>query len=188
MAGAVGPQWEELSREIRGCERCPLHVGRTHAVVYRGGAHPWVVFIGEAPGAAEDRIGQPFVGRAGQKLDRAIERLGLAPNEYGIVNVLKCRPPANRFAVASARTCRPYLDRQLALLEPRAVVTLGRWALQAIDPGAPPIMTAAGTPRASGPWKVLPLLHPSGVRSRTTADRWEHDLATLARWLEPMRV
>ncbi len=187
MAGAHGSEWEELSRQIRGCVRCPLHTERTHAVVYRGGERPWVVFIGEAPGVAEDRTGEPFVGRAGKKLDEGIERLGLEPNEYGIVNVLKCRPPENRFVVDAARTCRPYLERQLALLSPRAVVTLGRWALRSMDPEAPPIMTAAGIPRSSGPWKVFPLLHPSAIRSRATAERWERDLGTLAGWLEKKR-
>ena len=68
MAGAVGSEWRALSREIRGCVRCPLHLGRTHAVIYRGGEHPWVVFVGEAPGRAEDLAGEPFVGRAGAKV------------------------------------------------------------------------------------------------------------------------
>ncbi|MFZ0700112.1 MAG: uracil-DNA glycosylase [Thermoplasmata archaeon] len=187
MAGAVGSEWEELSREIRGCVLCPLHVGRTHAVVYRGGEHPWVVFIGEAPGVLEDRTGEPFVGRAGRTLDRAIARLGLEPAEFGIINVLKCRPPENRFVIAAARTCRPYLDRQLVLLNPRAVVPLGRWALQTMDPGAPPIMTAAGTERSAGSWSLFPLLHPSAIRSRASAERWARDLGTLAGWLEERR-
>jgi DNA polymerase len=185
--GTAGPEWKALSREIRRCVRCPLHQGRTHAVVYRGGEHPWVVFVGEAPGAAEDLIGRPFVGRAGKTLDRAIGRLGLVDADVGILNVLKCRPPANRFDPAAADTCRPYLDRQLRLLQPRAIVTLGHWALEILDPGALPIMAAAGAPRRAGPWNVFPLLHPSGVRSRATADRWERDLATLAGWLARAR-
>ncbi len=187
MAGAVGSEWRALSREIRGCVRCPLHLGRTHAVIYRGGEHPWVVFVGEAPGRAEDLAGEPFVGRAGAKLDEGIARLGLAPTEFGIVNVLKCRPPANRFVLGAARICRPYLERQLALLRPRAVVTLGRWALRSMDPGAPPIMTAAGIPRSVGAWDVYPLLHPAAVRSHATAQRWKRDLGTLAEWLNEKR-
>jgi DNA polymerase len=187
MAGAVGAEWAALSREIRGCVLCPLHRTRTRTVIYRGGEHPWVVFIGEAPGKAEDLAGAPFVGRAGAKLDAGIARLGLGPTEFGIVNVLKCRPPANRFAVEPARSCRPYLERQLALLRPQVVVTLGRWALRSMDPGAPPIMTAAGIPRPVGGWEVYPLLHPAAIRSRATAHRWERDLGTLAQWLNEQR-
>ncbi len=185
--GAIGSEWDRLTREIRRCVRCPLHAGRTHAVVYRGGEHPWLVFVGEAPGAAEDLIGRPFVGRAGRILDRAIGRLGLVEADYGILNVLKCRPPANRFDPTAAGTCRPYLDRQLHLLRPRAIVTLGRWALATLDPAAPPVMAAAGVPRRAGAWNLFPLLHPSGVRSRATADRWERDLGLLAGWLAQAR-
>jgi uracil-DNA glycosylase len=177
-------EWDRLSREIRTCQRCPLGQTRTHAVVYRGGLAPRVVFVGEAPGALEDRSGIPFVGRSGRRLDVAIERLGLESSEFGVLNVLKCRPPGNRFDRSAARTCRPYLDRQLALLRPEVVVTLGASALRALDPGAPPILTAAGHPRASGPWRIFPLLHPAAtLRSRRWANRWEEDLAALGAWL-----
>lgn len=185
--GATGAVWEALSGEIRECVRCPLHLGRIQAVVYRGGAHPWVVFVGEAPGAEEDRVGRPFVGRAGAKLDRAIAGLGLRESEVGIVNLLKCRPPGNRFDPSAAATCRPYLYRQLDLLGPKLIVTLGRWALHELDPGALAMTRAAGTVRTAGAWTVFPLLHPSAVRSRATAVRWDRDLEILADWLRRAR-
>ncbi len=175
--------WAELSEEIRSCRRCPLGAYRTHAVVYRGSLTPRIVFVGEAPGAEEDRTGLPFVGRAGRRLDDATRRLALGDGEFGVLNVLKCRPPANRFVRAAASTCRPFLDRQLALLRPAAVVTLGTSALHALDPGAPPILTAAGRPRPSTDPPLFPLVHPSALRSHRLYRRWDDDLRALGAWL-----
>jgi uracil-DNA glycosylase len=177
-------EWERLSAEIRTCQKCPLGKTRTHAVVYRGSLAPRVVFIGEAPGAEEDRTGLPFVGRAGRELDRAIARLPLASEEYGVLNVLKCRPPGNRFDRTAARTCHPYLDRQLALLRPEMVVTLGAHALRSLDPNASPVLQAAGHPRTLGPLAQFPLIHPAAaLRSRRLRERWERDVRALGRWL-----
>jgi DNA polymerase len=143
-----------------------------------------VVFVGEAPGVEEDRTGLPFVGRSGRELDRAVAKLGLSDEEYGVLNVLKCRPPRNRFDPAAARTCRPYLDRQLALLRPEVIVTLGARALAALDPAAPPMLSAAGRPRPHAGPSHFPLLHPAAaLRSRRWRDRWEHDVEALGRWL-----
>jgi uracil-DNA glycosylase len=175
--------WLALSEEIRSCRRCRLAETRTQAVVYRGSLAPRVVFVGEAPGADEDRTGLPFVGRAGHRLDDAIARLGLGPTEYGVLNVVKCRPPGNRFVRSAAEACRPYLDRQLAVLRPRVLVPLGAWALRTIDPSAPPILKAAGAARPGGPPAVFPLVHPSAVRSRRLAARWSGDVDRLADWL-----
>ncbi len=177
-------EWRSLSAAIRSCRRCPLGSVRTHAVTYRGGRAPWIVFVGEAPGVEEDRAGLPFVGRAGAILDRAIDRVGLGPADFGIVNVLKCRPPANRFDPRAARTCRPYLDRQLDLLRPERLVTLGRFALQALRPGALPILRAAGSPLTGEGRPIFPLIHPAAtLRARRFADRWERDVGALAGWL-----
>lgn len=176
--------WEELSREIRACRRCPLGASRTQAVVYRGSLRPRVVFIGEAPGAAEDRDGIPFVGRSGRRLDSAIAHVGLTSSEFGVLNLLKCRPPANRFDRAAARTCRPFLDRQLALLDPPILVTLGAFALRAIDPTAPGVLAAAGRARTLGARTLFPLIHPAAaLRSRRLAERWARDVDGLRGWL-----
>jgi len=132
----------------------------------------------------EDRRGEPFVGRSGRELDRAIARLGLGPEEFGIVNVLKCHPPDNRFDPAHARTCRPYLDRQLAILRPKVVVTLGARALASFDRSAPPVLSAAGHPRTAAGVTLFPLIHPAAaMRSKRWRERWEHDVDGLARWL-----
>jgi uracil-DNA glycosylase len=178
--GATGGAWEALSAEIRSCERCELHRTRTQAVVYRGGERPRLVFVGEAPGAEEDRQGVPFVGRSGRRLDEGIARLGLEGEEFGIVNLLKCRPPANVFSRPAEAACRPYLDRQLALLAPHLVVPLGAHALATLDPTAPKITEAAGVPRVAGPWTLFPLLHPAATfRSRRNLELWERDLDRL---------
>jgi uracil-DNA glycosylase family 4 len=178
--GATGPAWEALSSEIRECQKCELHRTRTQAVVYRGGSKPRIVFVGEAPGAEEDRLGIPFVGRSGRRLDEGIARVGLAPAEFGIVNLIKCRPPDNVFSRPAARTCRPYLDRQLALLRPEVVVSLGAHALAALDVSAPRVTKAAGVPRAGERWTLFPMLHPAATfRSRRNAAMWERDLDRL---------
>jgi uracil-DNA glycosylase len=176
--------WDRLSTEIRRCRKCPLHRTRTHAVVYRGALAPRVLFVGEAPGAEEDRTGLPFVGRSGRRLDAAVAGLRLPAGDWGVLNVLKCRPPGNRFDRSAARTCRPYLDRQIAWLRPDAIVTLGAAALRALDPTAPPVLAAAGRPRASLLGPLFPLIHPAAaMRSRRLADRWTRDVAALGAWL-----
>jgi uracil-DNA glycosylase len=181
---------ERLAAEIRACRACPLGFLRTHAVVYRGSDRPRVVFVGEAPGAEEDRQGRPFVGRSGRILDAAIAEVGLSPGGVGVLNVLKCRPPQNRFDRAAARTCRPFLDRQLALLRPRVLVTLGANALRTLDADAPPVLVSAGRPRLGpGGTALFPLLHPAAaMRSRRWKVRWETDLRALARWLPTVGV
>lgn len=178
------PAWVALAREIETCVLCPLHRTRLHAVVYRGSPTPRFVFVGEAPGAEEDRRGIPFVGRSGQRLNAALSSLDLAADVYGILNLVKCRPPENHFLPAAARTCRPYLDRQLALLRPRALVSLGAHALTALDPTAPRILLAAGHPRRIEGADLFPLIHPAAaLRSTTLARRWEEDVRRLGQWL-----
>lgn len=176
--------WATLSENIQRCRRCPLGAIRTQAVIYRGSLAPWIVFVGEAPGAAEDHEGVPFVGRSGRSLDAAIAHLGLRAEEYGVLNVLKCRPPGNRFDRSAARTCRPFLVRQLELVRPKVLVPLGASALRALDPDAPPILRSAGTPRTVEGRTIFPLIHPAAaLRSKRFAQRWSQDVATLQRWI-----
>lgn len=183
-AGTESPAWRSLALEAGACRRCPLHQGRTHVVFYRGAARPRVVFVGEAPGRDEDLAGVPFVGRAGRRLDAAISEVGLAPTEYGIVNLLKCRPPGNRFDPGAARVCRSFLDRQLDLLAPERIVTLGAHALRALAPDAPKVTAAAGRGLSIGGRWLFPLLHPAAaMHAPRFRVRWEADVRGLARWL-----
>ncbi len=173
-----------LAQEIADCTRCPLHRTRSQVVIYRGGERPRVVFVGEAPGASEDLAGLPFVGRSGRRLDAAIAQVGLGVGEYGILNVVKCRPPSNRFDRAAAEACRPFLDRQLALLRPELIVSLGAQALSTLDPTAPPVTQAAGSVRLGGPVPLFPLLHPAAaMHAPRLKERWATDVERLRAFL-----
>jgi len=177
-------EFTRLSRRIVRCTRCPLAQSRTHAVVYRGSLSPRVVFVGEAPGAEEDRQGVPFVGRSGKLLDGAVALLGPALGSYGVLNLLKCRPPRNRFDTRAAAACRPYLDRQLELLRPRVLASLGARALRSLDPDAPPVLRSAGTVRRTRIGWLFPLIHPAAaLRSRRLRERWDRDVHTFGDWL-----
>lgn len=186
MEPALAPErarsasWDELAELAATCTACPLHRTRTQVVLFRGSRRPRVLFVGEAPGAEEDRLGVPFVGRAGSRLDAAAADLGLAPDDWAVINLVKCRPPGNRFVRRSADRCRPFLDRQIELLDPAWIVTLGRHALQALDPGAPPITEAAGKERSRDPRRLFPLLHPAApLHDPRLRDRWASDLGRL---------
>ena len=123
--------WESLRTTVAACERCELHATRTQTVFGVGNRTARWMFIGEAPGADEDRLGEPFVGRAGQLLTSMLKALGLPREEVYIANVLKCRPPGNRDPrPEEARSCRGYLERQIELVDPALIVAVGRIAAQ----------------------------------------------------------
>ena len=129
-AGAAG--WDELVVRVRGCVACPDLVASRHRVV--AGQRPTgasVLLVGEAPGAHEDETGVPFVGKSGQLLDELLTEAGLRREQVAVVNVLKCRPPANRKPKrAEVSRCRPWLERQIALVDPVVVVALGGTAAE----------------------------------------------------------
>jgi len=121
--------WEELAAQVAGCAACDLHKTRTNTVFGVGNRTADWMLIGEAPGADEDRQGEPFVGRAGRLLNAMLEAIGLSREEVYIANILKCRPPNNRDpAPAEALACEPFLLRQIALVEPRIILAVGRIA------------------------------------------------------------
>ncbi len=130
-AAAATMGWDELAATVRVCTKCALHATRTQTVFGVGRRNAELLVIGEAPGADEDRQGEPFVGRAGQLLNAMLRAIGLARSDVYIANILKCRPPGNRDPQPDeARTCTPYLSRQLALVNPRAILAVGRIAAQ----------------------------------------------------------
>ena len=125
------PDWTELQASVAGCTRCPLHQSRTQTVFGVGNRHADWMIIGEAPGAEEDRRGEPFVGRAGKLLDEMLRAVGLDRGTVFITNILKCRPPGNRDPAADeAAACRDYLERQIELIRPRLILAVGRIAAQ----------------------------------------------------------
>ena len=126
-----GFDWPELESRVSHCERCPLHATRTQTVFGVGSRKAQWLIVGEAPGAEEDARGEPFVGRAGQLLNSMLRAVGLKRDEVYIANVLKCRPPGNRDPVPlEAAECLPYLEQQIALLNPKIMLAVGRIAAQ----------------------------------------------------------
>lgn len=130
-APGVADTWDQLAGEVAVCTRCPLHASRQCTVFGVGSRQAQWLIVGEAPGAEEDRRGEPFVGRAGKLLDSMLRAIGLAREEVFIANILKCRPPDNRVpAPAEVAQCMPYLERQIALLRPRILLAVGGVAAQ----------------------------------------------------------
>jgi DNA polymerase len=131
-AGA-SPEWAALEEAVPACTKCALHSTRTQTVFGVGNRQAQWMFVGEAPGADEDRLGEPFVGRAGQLLNAMLAALGLRREEVYIANVLKCRPPNNRDPQADeVEQCEPYLIRQIELIQPKLIVALGRHAAHSL--------------------------------------------------------
>jgi uracil-DNA glycosylase len=142
---------EGIAGEVRACTRCRLHQGRTRAVPGEGHPDTEVVFVGEGPGYNEDQQGRPFVGAAGGLLTELLRSVGWERSEVFITNVVKCRPPGNRDPEPDEiAACRPYLERQLQVLDPALVVTLGRFSMNTFMPGAR-IGSAHGTVRPVEP-------------------------------------
>ena len=161
----VVPALAEVELEARGCVRCPLARGRTQVVFGVGHPSADLMFVGEAPGHQEDLQGEPFVGRSGQLLDRLVlEEMGLTRDRFYIANTVKCRPPGNRDPEpAEIEACRPWLEAQVDLIDPRVVVTLGNFAAKLL------LGTPEGITRLRGrsyPYRggvLVPTYHPAAV-------------------------
>ncbi len=154
---------DELAVEASTCTRCPLAAGRTQVVFGMGDPRADLLFVGEGPGAEEDRQGLPFVGRSGQLLDRLmLEELGITRERVYIANVVKCRPPDNRDPMpAEIDACRPYLERQIELIAPKVVVTLGKFAGQLLLDSKVGITKLRGQQYPYGDAVLIPTLHPA---------------------------
>ena len=153
-----------LASDVRVCTLCRLCETRTHAVPGEGSATPLVVFVGEGPGAEEDRLGRPFVGRSGRFLTGMLEGIGLRREDVFITNVVKCRPPQNRAPRPDeVAACRGYLEQQIELLAPRVVVTLGRHSMQHWFPGERITQIHGQTREIASGRLALPLFHPAAA-------------------------
>ena len=159
------PALAEVEREAKGCARCPLARGRTQVVFGVGDASAALMFVGEAPGQQEDLQGEPFVGRSGQLLDRLVlEEMGLSRDRFYIANTVKCRPPGNRDPQpVEIDACRPWLEAQVDIIDPKVVVTLGNFAAKLL------LNTTEGITRLRGrayPYRrgvLVPTYHPAAV-------------------------
>ncbi len=159
-------------KEVRGCTRCRLCEGRKNTVFGEGDADAKIFFIGEGPGENEDLQGRPFVGRAGEMLNKWIAAMGLRRDQVYIANIVKCRPPNNRVPMPDeVATCTPYLERQLEIIRPRVIVTLGLPSLKYMT-GDPKLTMG----RSRGHWrewrgiKMMPTFHPAFVLRSPTAE------------------
>jgi uracil-DNA glycosylase family 4 len=175
---------EELYREVADCTACVLHKSRTHAVPGEGPERVEIMFIGEGPGYHEDQQGRPFVGPSGRLLEKWLALIGLTREQVYIANVVKCRPPNNRDPLPSeVETCRPFLERQIALLDPRLIATLGRYSMERYFPGAK-ITQVHGRARRDGNRVYVPLYHPAYVlRNVRAAEAAEADMKKIPRLL-----
>jgi uracil-DNA glycosylase len=170
--GAGKPRLFELAQEVRACQKCDLHRTRTQTVFARGNPNAELCFVGEGPGAEEDAQGLPFVGRAGQLLDRMIVAMGYAPDEVYVCNIVKCRPPDNRKPEPPEMSaCKPYLREQLELVAPRVIVALGATAVEGM------LGMGGGITRMRGQWKLyrniplMPTFHPAYLLRTPSAKR-----------------
>jgi uracil-DNA glycosylase family 4 len=180
----------KLYKEVQRCQKCPLYETRTKVVFGAGNADADLMFVGEAPGAEEDRQGLPFVGRAGQLLNQLLEEIGLSREGVFIANVLKNRPPGNRDPLpAEIEACEPWLWQQIALIEPRVVCTLGNFSTKLLSGSQTGITKVRGTPQVHelGGRMVylLPLFHPAAaLRTPAVKETLRADFATIPELLQ----
>lgn len=167
---------EAVRAALGDCRRCRLAEGRTTLVFGVGDPHARLLFVGEGPGAEEDRQGEPFVGRAGQLLDRMIRAIGLDRRGVYIANVVKCRPPGNRDpADDEADACLPFLWRQIESVQPRVVCALGAQAARRLLGAEGPLGSLRGRHQSARGFTVLPTYHPAYLLRNPQAKRlaWE---------------
>src|SRR5919106_1431636 len=175
----------ELYKEASDCTRCPLSESRTKVVFGSGNADADLMFVGEAPGAEEDRQGLPFVGRAGALLTEVLGDVGLSREDVWITNVLRCRPPGNRDPQPlEIESCEPYTNAQIQLIEPCVVATLGNFATRLLTGARTPISRVRGTPQvhtlAGRPLFLMPLFHPAAaLRTPSLVETLREDISRL---------
>ena len=163
---------EDIRADIGNCTRCPLHEGRTQIVHTTGNFTADLLFVGEAPGANEDAEGVPFVGRAGQLLNKIIEAIGLKREDVLVGNINRCRPPANRTpTLPEAHTCRPFLIREIAVVKPKVIVVMGNTACQNLLDTKIGISKIRGTFQDYYGVKVMPTFHPAYLLRDPSKDR-----------------
>jgi uracil-DNA glycosylase len=183
----------ELYREVRICQRCPLAATRTQVVFGSGNADADLMFVGEAPGFHEDQQGKPFVGAAGKLLDKLLGEIGMSRDDVFIANVLKSRPPGNRDPQPEEiDACKPYLARQIELIEPRVICTLGNFSTKLLTRRQDGITRVHGRPQdhviAGLPIRIYPIYHPAaGLRSTAMLETLREDFRRLPDLLEAAR-
>ena len=161
----MSTELQVVATEAATCVRCGLAETRTQVVFGVGDPHADLLFVGEGPGAEEDRLGEPFVGRSGKLLDQLVwEEMGLTRDRFYIANVVKCRPPDNRDPrPEEIEACRPWLEQQLALIAPRVVVTVGNFATRTLLQTKDGITKVRGRSYPFGAAVLIPTFHPAAI-------------------------
>jgi len=195
------PALAQLASDCQACRRCSLGASRLNVVVSRGNPQARLMVIGEGPGAQEDELGQPFVGRSGQLLDLMLESVGIHSNRDAYVcNIVKCRPPENRKPTAlEMAACRPWLDQQIALVDPQVILLAGATAVEGL------LGIKGGITKLRGQWRqgeggslesrwLMPIFHPSYLLRNPSKERgapkwltW-HDLQDVQRRLVQLQA
>ncbi|PKQ27526.1 MAG: uracil-DNA glycosylase [Candidatus Anoxymicrobium japonicum] len=177
---------EELQKKLRECTRCPLHEGRGNLVFGAGNPDARLMFVGEAPGRAEDAQGIPFVGPAGKLLDELLRGIGLERADVYIANVVKCRPPGNRDPLPlEVETCKPFLREQIKLVRPEIICELGRVAAGVMMQRQIRITSVHGKKFPGSGYFHVPVFHPAAaLRARETMQLLRQDFANLNSYLE----
>lgn len=171
-----GERLEDIRADIGECTRCPLSLKRTRIVFGEGHPKAVLMFVGEGPGQDEDRTGRPFVGRSGQLLTKIIEAMHLTRDQVYIANVVKCRPPGNRTPLPEEiETCRPFLERQIQVIQPTFLCTLGAVATHALLRTKEPISRMRGRFHSYRGIRLMPTFHPSYLLQNPEKKRetWE---------------
>jgi uracil-DNA glycosylase len=177
----------ELNRSIMQCKQCRLHETKTHYVPGEGSSHPDIIFIGEGPGQTEDQFGRPFIGNAGQLLDKIIQKMGYTRENVFIGNVVKCRPPNNREPLRDeVEACLPFLLRQIELLSPKVIVCLGKVALNNLLGTSHSMGRIRGQLLSFNDIPLIPTYHPSYILHKK--EKEEISLAKREVWEDMQKV
>ncbi|HEX7101454.1 MAG TPA: uracil-DNA glycosylase [Nitrolancea sp.] len=179
---------DEVAAQVRNCTRCELYRSRTNGVPGNGNPQAEIMFIGEAPGWHEDKQGLPFVGAAGQFLNEMLASIGLTRDEVFVTNIVKSRPPGNRDPLPDEiAACSHYLDAQIAAIQPKVIVTLGRFSMARWFPGER-ISRIHGQARRFGSFVVVPMYHPAAaLHQASLRETVEADMAKLPRIIDEAR-
>jgi len=179
---------DEIAAQVRDCTRCELYRSRTNGVPGNGNPQAEIMFIGEAPGWHEDKQGLPFVGAAGQFLNEMLASIGLTRDEVFVTNIVKSRPPGNRDPLPDEiAACSHYLDAQIAAIQPKVIVTLGRFSMSRWFLGER-ISRIHGQARRFGSFVVVPMYHPAAaLHQASLRETVEADMAKLPRIIDEAR-
>lgn len=181
---------QRLTEQIRSCQKCPLGRMRTQAVPGEGPADAEIMFIGEAPGYHEDRLGRPFVGASGRLLGKLLAGIHLSREDVYITNVVKCRPPSNRDPLPlEIESCIPWLHQQIAFIDPLVIITLGRFSMAQFFPATARITRVHGQPIIRDDRAVVPMFHPAAaLRNANWMRDMIADFAQIPGLLDQMRT